>query len=176
MNIIITILLIVAGIIILLLLIALFMKKNHFVRREIVINAPSQKVFDYLKLLKNQEKFNKYAKADSERHWKYTGTDGTMGFIISWNGDKSVGEGAKEIKNLVEGKRIETQIRFVRPMKAVADIVMETEPLSDNQTKVSWSNGGPLNYPLNIMIPMFEKNFGRDMEESLSTLKNILEK
>jgi len=47
MNIIITILLVVAGIIALLLIIALFMKREHSVNREIIINAPRQKVFDY---------------------------------------------------------------------------------------------------------------------------------
>jgi len=63
MNTIITILLVVAGIIALLLIIALFMKKKHYVNREIIINAPRQKVFDYLKLLKNQDEFNKHAMA-----------------------------------------------------------------------------------------------------------------
>ena len=54
MNILITILLVVVGIIALLLIIALFIKRDHYVRREIVINAPLQKVFDYLRMLKNQ--------------------------------------------------------------------------------------------------------------------------
>ena len=58
MNTILTILLVVAGIIALLLIIAFFMKKEHYVNREIIINAPRQKVFDFLKLLKNQEQFN----------------------------------------------------------------------------------------------------------------------
>lgn len=175
MNIILTILLIVAGIIALLLIIALFMKREHYVRREIIINAPRQKVFDYLKLLKNQEKFNKWAKADPDRNWEFKGTDGTVGFIIAWNGNKNVGEGEKEITNIIEGKRIETQIRFVRPMATIANVIMETESLSDNQTKVYLSNAGTLKYPMNIMIPMAEKMFPKDMDTSLSTLKNILE-
>lgn len=175
MNIIITILLIIAGIIILLLIMALFMKKEHYVKREIIINAPSQKVFDYLKLLKNQDKFNKWVKADPDRKWEFKGTDGTVGFIISWNGNKKAGEGEKEIMNIVEGKRIETQIRFIRPMVTSADVIMEIESLSDNQTKVSMSNAGTLKYPINIMIPIAEKNFPKDMDASLLTLKNILE-
>ncbi len=40
MNILFTILLTVAGIIALLLIIALFMKREHYVKREIIINAP----------------------------------------------------------------------------------------------------------------------------------------
>jgi len=39
MNTIITILLVLAGIIALLLIIALFMKREHYVKREIIINA-----------------------------------------------------------------------------------------------------------------------------------------
>ena len=176
MNIIITILLVVAGIIALLLLIALFMKREHYVNREIIINAPRQKVFDFLKLLKNQDQFNKWARADKDRKEETKGTDGTVGFIYSWSGDKSAGKGEKEIMNIVEGKRIETEIRFVKPMRISAYVIMETESLSDNQTKVNLSNAGTLKYPLNIMIPMAEKNFAKDLDISLSTLKNILEK
>ena len=176
MNIIIIILLVLAGIIALVFILALFMKKEHYVKREIVINAPLQEVFDFLKLLNNQDKFNKWAKADPNRKWEYRGTDGTVGYIIAWKGNKSAGEGEKEILKIVEGKRIETQIRFVKPMQAVADVVMETEALSDNQTKVSLINSGVMKYPLNLFIPLAEKRFPRDMDESLITLKNILEK
>jgi hypothetical protein len=176
MNTLITILLILAGIIALLLIIALFMKREHYVKREIIINAPRQKVFDFLKMLKNQGQFNKYAKADPNRKEECKGTDGTAGFIISWNGNKNVGEGQKEIKNIIEGKRIETEIRFVRPMATSASIVMETESLPNDQTKVNWSNAGKLKYPVNIMIPMMEKHVAKDMDSSLSTLKNIFEK
>jgi len=176
MNTIITILLVVAGIIALLLVIALFMKKEHYVKREIVINAPRQKVFDYIKLLKNQDEFNKHAMAGEDRKREFKGTDGTVGYIYSWSGNKDAGVGEKEIKNIIEGKRIETEIRFVKPMAAVASIVMETESLSGNQTNVSWSNAGKLNYPLNMMIPMMEKHVAKDMDVSLSTLKSILEK
>jgi hypothetical protein len=176
MNIVIIILLVVAGIIALLLIIALFMKREHYVNREIIINAPRQKVFDYVKLLKNQDQFNKGAMADSDRKREFKGTDGTVGYIYAWSGNKNAGEGEKEIKNIIEGKRIETEIRFVKPMTTSANIIMETESLSDNQTKVNWSNAGKLKYPINIMIPMMEKHVAKDMDISLSTLKNILEK
>ena len=176
MNTIVTILLVVAGIIALLLIIALFMRKEHYVKREIIINAPRQKVFDYLKLLKNQDQFNKHAKADPDRREEFKGTDGTVGFTIAWSGNKNAGEGEKEIKNIIEGKRIETEIRFVKPMVTGASIIMETESLSDNQTKVYWSNAGKLNFPMNILIPMVEKHVAKDMDISLSTLKSILEK
>ncbi len=176
MKILLTIVLIVLGIISLLLIMALFMKREHYVKREIIINAPLQKVFDFLKLLKNQDQFNKWAKADPDRKWEYKGTDGTVGFIISWNGNKKAGEGEKEIMNIIEGKRIETQIRFIRPMAMVADVIMVTEAVSATQTKVAMINAGQMNYPMNIFIPLAEKNFPKDMDESLASLKKLLER
>lgn len=176
------ILLVVAGIIVLLLILALFMKKEHYVRREIVINAPRQKVFDFLRLLKNQDQFNKWATADKKnRKEEFKGRDGTVGFIYSWSGNKKAGAGEKEIINIVEGKRIETEIRFIKPMRVSASVIFETESLPGanndrDQTRVTLINTGKLKYPLNLMIPMAERNFPKDMDASLSTLKNILEK
>jgi hypothetical protein len=65
MAILIILILVIAGIIVLLLVMAPFMKSEQYVNREIIISAPRQKVFDYLKLLKNQ-------------------TDGTIGYIYAW--------------------------------------------------------------------------------------------
>src|SRR5437868_12602797 len=140
------ILLVIAGIIALVFIIGFFMKRDHYVKREMIIHAPRQKVFDYVKLLKNQDQFNKHAMVDSDRKREFKGTDGTVGYIYAWSGDKNAGEGEKEIKNIIEGIRIETEIRFVKPMAAVASIIMETESLSDEQTKVTWSNAGTLKY------------------------------
>jgi len=175
MSILVTVLLSIASIIALLLILALFMKKEHYVKREIIINAPTQKVFDFLRLLKNQDEFNQWATVGPDRVKEFKGTDGTVGFVYSWKGGRMAGEGEKEIMNIVEGKKVETEIRFTKPMEARASVIMETEPLPNNQTKVNFTNAGTLRYPLNIMIPMAEKNFARDMDISLATLKKILE-
>ena len=176
MNILITILFVLAGIIALLLIIGIFTKREHYVKREIIINAPLQKVFNYAKLLKNQDEWNKNAKGDPDKKQEFKGTDGTVGYIYAWSGNKNAGEGEKEIMNIIEGKRIETEMRFVKPMTFTASLIMDTESLSDNQTKVNLSHDGTLKYPKNIMILIFEKMFAKQMDISLSTLKNVLEK
>lgn len=179
MSIIIIILFILAGIIALLLIIAIFMRKTHSVAREVVIDAPRQKVFDYVRMLKNQDEFNLHAMADVERKKEFTGTDGTVGYKYAWSGDKNAGVGEKEIIAIVEGQKIEMEIRFVKPMKATAIITMETESLPaphEDRTKVSWSNAGVLKYPFNLLIPVMERHVARDMMTSLTTLKTILEK
>jgi cell division protein FtsI/penicillin-binding protein 2 len=175
MTILVTILLVFIGIIALVLILAALTKKDYYVQRSIVINVPRQTVYDFLKMIQNQEKFNKWAMTDSDRKKEFRGTDGTVGFIYAWSGNKKAGVGEKEITGLTEGKKVETEIRFIKPMAAKAAIVMEMESISANQTKVSLSNAGNLKYPMNIMIPMVQKNFPRDMDESLRTLKKLLE-
>ena len=119
---------------------------------------------------------NNKAMAGPDRKREYKGTDGTVGFIYAWKGNKNAGEGEKEIKNIIEGQKIEMEIRFVKPMVTSANIILETASLSDDQTKVSWSNAGTLKYPVNIFVPMMEKMLPKEMDESLTTLKSILEK
>ena len=175
MHTLLTIFEVMAGLIVLLLLLALFMKREHYVRRAITIKAPRQKVFDFIKLLKNQDAFNKHAMAAPDRERTFIGTDGTVGFIYAWSGNKDAGEGEKEIIELTEGEKIAMEIRFVKPMKVSATIIMETEAISTDETKVYWSNGGTLNYPLNLFIPLMQQSVAKDMDSSLITLKNILE-
>lgn len=175
MNIFIIVLLVLAGIIALFLLIALFTRKEYAIQCEVTINAPRQKVFDYLKHLKNQDNFNKWVMTDPEMKREFKGTDGTVGFIYGWSGKKA-GEGEQEIKSIKEGENIEMEIRFVRPFKSIAITCFGIETVSGNQTKVSWSNASKMVYPLNGMVSMLEKMLAKDMDTSLSNLKNILEK
>ena len=176
MKILLTIALGLVGLIVLLLIIALFTRKDYNISRDITINAPKQKVFDYVKLLKNQDNFNKWVMVDPDMKRTFTGTDGTAGFIYGWNGNKKAGEGEQEIKSITEGKSIETEIRFVRPFAGIAFANMMTDSISENQTKVTWSNASKMAYPMNIMLSMIEKMLAKDMDSSLVNLKTILEK
>ena len=176
MNIVIIILSILGSIIALLLIIALFTKKEYKTYSEIIILAPKQKVFDYLKKIKNQDNYNKWVMMDPNMKREFKGTDGNVGFIYAWNGNKEAGEGEQEIKAINEGENIEMEIRFVRPLAGIAHAKMTTESISDNQTKVTWTTAAPMKYPLNIMLSMIVKMLEKDMATSLTTLKTILEK
>lgn len=176
MNILISILLVIAGLVALLLLLALVMRKRYNIQREIIINAPRQKVYDYLKLLKNQDQFNKWVMVDPGMKRDFKGSDGTVGFIYGWNGNKQAGEGEQEIKGLSEGSSIETEIRFIRPFPGVAAANTRLETTAGGETRVTWSNASTMAYPMNIMMALIEKMLAKDMDTSLQNLKRILEK
>lgn len=177
MKIIKKILFVIAGIIVLALVAALFVSKEYNVKREITINKPSQEVFDYVKFIKNQEHYNKWVMMDPNMKKEYQGTDGTVGFVYAWDSQKDdVGKGEEEIKLLDEGKKINLEVRFIRPFEGLATTEMTTEAISPTQTKVSWGMSGRSPYPMNLTNTIMDGMLGADLEQSLQTLKGILEK
>ena len=179
MTILTTILIVIAALIALLLIIALFAKKSYAVEREIIINKPTSEVFNHIKFLKNQDNFSKWATMDLNMKKEYTGTDGTPGFISAWDSEnKKVGKGEQEIKKIEEEKRLDTELRFIKPFAGVANAYMTTEPSGENSTKVKWGFDSKMNYPMNIMLLFMnmDKMFGADFATGLSNLKAILEK
>ncbi|AWH85026.1 polyketide cyclase [Flavobacterium album] len=170
-----TILIIIAVIFVLPLVIALFIPKNYSVENEIIINRPKQEVFDYIKMIKNQDQYSKWVMRDPDMKRTFTGTDGTVGFIYAWNGNKQAGEGEQEITGVTEGELITAEIRFVRPFKAISHTYVVTEAMSEHSTKVIWGLTGKSNYPLNLMTAMMKGALAKDIGTSLVNLKNILE-
>jgi hypothetical protein len=175
-----TIIIIISAIIIILpLLAALFTVKNYSVQREVRINKPKKKVFDYIRSLKNQDNFSKWAQIDPQMKKSYTGADGEVGFISAWeSNDKNVGKGEQEIKKITEGERIDFEVRFIKPFKSVSPAFMTTERISDDQTLVKWGFSGHMKYPMNLMLLFMnmEKMIGNDLQTGLTNLKNALEK
>ncbi|WP_168208813.1 DinB family protein [Chitinophaga sp. XS-30] len=160
------------------LIIALFLKKDYAVEREIAINKPKQEVFDYVKYLKNQDNYSKWAMMDPDMKKTYRGTDGTVGFVSAWDSEqKDVGAGEQEIKKITEGERIDFELRFIRPFESTEAAYMVTESASEDQTTVKWGFNGHMNYPMNLMMLFmdFEEMISNDLDTGLMRLKGILE-
>ena len=171
-----TILIVLAGIIAFVLIAALFVKKTYIAQGEIIINKPKQEVFDYIKLTKNQDYYSKWVMTDPNMKKTFTGTDGTVGFIYAWDGNKKAGAGEQEIIGIKEGEREDIEVRFKRPFEGVAKMFLSTDSIAPDQTKVIWSSTGGNPYPLNLMHLFIEGMLSKDIETSLVTLKGILEK
>jgi hypothetical protein len=171
---------IVIGILVgLFLLIPLFLKKKFTIEREIVINKPKQMVFDYIRFLKNQDNFSKWANMDPDMKKEFRGTDGSVGFVSSWDSEnKKVGKGEQTIKSIIEGQSIDFDLHFIKPFENRSTARMETKFISDKQTMVKWSFSGGMKYPMNIMLAFMnmEKMLGDDLVTGLKNLKVILDK
>ncbi len=170
---------VLAAIIAIPLIVALFIEKDYGVEREIVIQKSQIEVFDYIKYLKNQNEYSKWAQMDPQMKKIYKGTDATVGFVSRWEStDNEVGVGEQEIIKITEGQRIDYEIRFFVPFESTEKAYLTTEAVTDNQTKVKWGFNGHIDYPMNLMSVLFnfEATIGNDLETGLKNLKTKLEK
>ncbi len=169
---------IILGIVAAILIAGLFIPKGMKATREIVINKPNAEVFNYIKHLKNQDNYSKWGSMDPNMKKEYKGTDATPGFVSAWEGNKKVGQGEQEIISIEEGRKLNTELRFIKPFKSVAQSSMTTEAITENSTKVSWGFEGSMNYPMNAMklFMNMEKAIGNDFSLGLNNLKSLLEK
>lgn len=169
---------ILLGLIALVLLLALVVPKDLNATKEIVINKPVDEVFAFIKSLKNQQLYSKWATLDPNIKNEFRGTDGQPGFVNHWVGNKKVGEGEQEITAIEEGKAVYTDLRFIKPFKSFAKVKMATEAVDGNSTRVTWGFQSKMNYPMNIMklFMNMSEMVGKDFSTGLANLKALLEK
>ncbi|WP_298761017.1 SRPBCC family protein [uncultured Psychroserpens sp.] len=168
---------ILGGIVAFIILLALIAPKHYEVNRSIIIDKPLPEVFNYLKHIKNQDYWSPWKKRDPDMTQEFIGTDGQVGFISKWNGNKEVGTGEQEIMNIVENDRVEARLRFFKPWKSESDAVTRVDDAGDGKTKVTWGFSGINKVPANIFMMLYnvDKHVGKDFEEGLASLKEILE-
>ncbi|WP_339925829.1 SRPBCC family protein [uncultured Cyclobacterium sp.] len=156
----------------------IFIDQEYSVAREVTIDQPKEEVFEYVKLLKNQDNFSSWALKDPKMTKSFKGVDGEVGFVSGWKSeDPNVGIGEQEILAIDDGKRIDYALRFKEPFEASDKAYMAFETINETQTKVIWGFEGKMDYPMNTMLLMMdmEEMIGNDFQEGLQKLKLILE-
>lgn len=167
----------VVGIVALVVLLALIAPKTYHVSRSVVIEKPRSEVFTYLRSLKNMDDWSPWAKKDPNMEKKITGTDGEVGAVSYWNGNKEVGEGEQEITKIVPEERIESELRFLKPFASTSDAYLQIDEVDASSSKVTWGFSGKNKFPMSIMMLFMsmDKMVGKDFESGLSDLKSRLQ-
>lgn len=170
----------IAALLALLLLLALLAPRSYAIERSRPIACSRKEAYEYLRQLKNQDQFSKWVMMDPGMKKTFRGTDGTVGFVYAWEGNRQAGKGEQEIKQLLPNERIDIEIRFIRPFSGLAHtyfIMAATEDDTAN-TLVKWGMRSRMNYPMNILLlfTSMDKMLGPDLQSSLEALQGILEK
>lgn len=159
------------------LIVAAIMPKDLNLESEIIIAKPKSVVFDYVKMLDNQKYYSKWVMADPNVKMEMTGTDGTVGAISSWQSEMDdVGVGEQEIKSIVDGERIEYELRFKKPFEATDTAYTTFEAIDSNHTKVVNGFKSRMPFPMNLMLPMVRKMLTEDMAINMKNLNEQLMK
>jgi len=164
-------------ILVVIIILGLIAPKNLAVNRSIIINKSRSETFQYLKLIKNQDHWSPWKNKDPNMEQSYVGTDGEVGFVSKWKGNKDVGEGEQEILSIIENESINSQLRFFKPWKSESIGHFELGKVDEEHTLVTWGFSGQNKFPFNIFMLFMnmDKTLGKDFEEGLVSLKEILE-
>lgn len=171
--------LMILGVLVVVIVVLGFVAPKAFtIEKTVVIEKPRFFVFDRIRFLKSHEAWNPWTKKDPNIKYSWKGNDGTVGFLYSWVGNNKVGTGEQEIKNIVEGERIDYELRFKEPMQAIHHSSLITTEDGDKKTKLTWTMKGDMHFPGNIMFMVFgmQHKLEDDFEEGLNIFKAILEK
>jgi hypothetical protein len=106
----------------------------------------------------------------------YTGAAAGTGAILSWAGNKKVGEGRMTIFESAPSDLIRIKLEFLKPFKATntAEFVFKPE---GNQTVVTWSMFGKNNFFFKAfsLFMNSDKMVGKDFEKGLAAIKTVAE-
>ena len=168
---------ILAGLLLLFLVLAAMGPKHYRVTRSTVINRRRSDVYNYVRFLRNQDEWGPWARKDPGMEHSFKGTDGEVGFVSAWKGNKQVGEGEQEITGLDENRRVDSALRFFKPWKAESDafIILDDH---EGGTNVTWGFEGVNKTLMSRAMGVFmnmDKMVGGDFEEGLQNLKGVLE-
>ncbi|MGE4132391.1 MAG: SRPBCC family protein [Bdellovibrionales bacterium] len=159
------------------LLLGILAPTDLHIERQIEIQKPREEVFAEIKMLRNHSKWSPWEKKDPNIIKSYSGTDGEVGFVASWEGNSEVGVGEQEIKAIQEGSRIDYELRFKKPMEDTSTAYLITEDAAGGGTLVTWGMRGKSPFPFNIvcLVLNMRKQLAAQFDEGLLGLKASLE-
>jgi Polyketide cyclase / dehydrase and lipid transport len=164
------------GVVLLFGILAAVAPKKFQMERSIIVNKSLDHVHHDLRSLKVQDKWSPWSEKDPNQERGYKGSaDGEVGSIAWWKGNKDVGEGEQELKRF-DDRRIETELRFLKPFKATNQAYFLVEPAPAG-TKVTWGFSGDFAVPMNIFMLFMnmEKRMGGDFDRGLRQYKAYAE-
>jgi hypothetical protein len=157
---------------------AIFLPKEYTVERSIAVNRPADSVFTYIKYLKNQNDYSKWAGMDPAMKKDFRGTDAQPGFVSAWTSEnKNVGAGEQTIKSISEAqRRVEYNLHFIKPFETTCDAWMQVDDKSGT-SEVVWGFHGHMPYPANLLLAItpMKKSVGNDLDEGLQKLRQRME-
>jgi uncharacterized protein YndB with AHSA1/START domain len=146
------------------------------IQRAVSINAPAEKIFQYINDFRKWVDWSPWERMDPELKRSFSGTASGQGSVYEWEGPK-VGKGRMEIAKISPPTSILIDLDFLKPFEAhnIAEFTLEP---SGSTTTVTWAMYGPSPYIAKVMHIFFsmDKMVGKDFETGLANLKASAER
>ena len=146
------------------------------VSRSAKISAPPEKIFPHANDLHKWEAWSPWAKMDPVCRNSYEGSPAGTGAILTWAGNKKVGEGRMTITESRPNDLIRIKLEFLKPFKAtnMAEFTFKPE---GGQTAVTWRMSGQNNFFFKAfgLFMNCDNMVGKDFEKGLAAMKSVTE-
>ena len=164
------------GIILGLCIVAAFKPDSFRVERNIVINAPAEKVFPLMNDLREFTRWSPYEGRDPAMQKTFSAITTGKGASYAWDGNNDVGAGRMEITDSRPMQQVQIQLDFQRPMEAHNNVVFSLSPMGTG-TQVSWAMEGPMPFVSKLfsIFMNFDSMIGNDFASGLEKLKTLAE-
>ncbi len=166
---------ILVSIIAIALLASLILPKKVHIVRSVEVNAPREKVFDYLVHFEKFIEWSPWQKIDPDVRYDIS-DDGGTGAKYHWAGNDDVGEGAMTITKISGMDTIRVHLEFIKPFRSSSEVYYVLEE-GENGTKVSWAFDAKYGVPMNLILALsgMKKALTADLDKGLSQLKTLIE-
>ena len=149
---------------------------EYRVTRTARIAAPPSAVFAYVNDLEKFNTWNPFLKMDPRARTAYAGPPAGTGAIMTWTGDKNVGEGRMTLVESRPGELVRFKLEFLKPFAATADAQFTFTP-DGGGTAVTWSMTGQNTFMAKAMhmVMNIDRMIGGQFEKGLASLKSLAE-
>ena len=147
------------------------------VQRATTIQAPPQKVFEFIDDFNRWSVWSPWEKKDPAMKRTFGAATSGKGATYAWEGNKDVGQGSMEIAESAPPSRVAIKLDFVKPFEAHNMDEFTLEPRGE-ATALTWSMQGHTPYFAKIIHLFFDMDsmVGKDFEAGLASLKSAAEK
>lgn len=151
----------------------MLMPSQVSVSRDLVINAPPDKIFPHVANLKAFNVWSPWADLDPDMKVEFSGSDDGVGQVMSWDSN-DMGKGSMKVTESVAGEKLVTALDFGQMGSASAQFDLAPEA---GGTKVTWSMISELgNNPIARWFgPMIKSDVAEQYDKGLAKLRVVAE-
>ena len=151
----------------------MLMPSQVSVSRDLVINAPAEKIFPHVANLKAFNKWSPWADIDPAMKVEFSGAEDGVGQVMSWQ-STDMGNGNMKVVESTANEKLVTALDFGQMGTASARFDLAPDA---GGTKVTWSMQSELgNNPIARWFgPMIKSDVGETYEKGLAKLRVVAE-
>lgn len=150
---------------------------DYLIAREVVIQAPADKIFPYLNNSKLAGNWSPWLEIDPQAKMTYSGPDEGVGSRTAWDSEGKLGIGSATIVESIANEVVRIKLEYLKPFQMVQDAEYSVKQ-TENQSVVTWSVRGKNTFLARAMCTFMnmDKMVGVNFEKGLSNLKALVEK